>query len=220
MKTGWGILVGLIALCTAVELVLQASELNIFGAGNLRSAAYYSGAFWPGLLQSWQPNFSAQPYLMFLSYGFLHGGLVHLVSNMLVLWQLGYAVLTRVRVGGLLILYFSSQFGGAVFFGIFAEPSPPMVGASGAIFGLAGGLLAWSYVDRYTQRKNLWPVAWMVFGLVALNVVQWWVLKGQIAWETHLGGALSGWIVAMLIDPRPRAYEDDDEDDRKDDLEV
>ena len=40
--------------------------------------------------------------------------------------------------------------------------------------------------------------------LVALNAVMWWSLNGQLAWQTHLGGFITGWITAMLIDPRPR----------------
>ena len=30
-------------------------------------------------------------------------------------------------------------------------------------------------------------------------------MKGQLAWETHLGGFLTGWMVALLIDPRAMA---------------
>jgi membrane associated rhomboid family serine protease len=80
-----------------------------------------------------------------------------------------------------------------------------MVGASGALFGLAGGLLAWNYVDRFTFRERLWPVARVVLFLVAMNLAMWWALEGQLAWETHLGGFIVGWITALLIDPRGRA---------------
>ena len=42
-----------------------------------------------GLLTDWEPNFAYQPWLMFLTYAFLHGGLAHLAVNMVTLWSLG-----------------------------------------------------------------------------------------------------------------------------------
>jgi membrane associated rhomboid family serine protease len=194
----------LIALCTAVEAVLLLSDLGLVGDGRLRQEAYAWGGFWPGLLQGWQPNFSGQPVAMFLTYGFLHGGPVHLVVNMITLWSLGTAVQTRVGSRGLVLLYGASLVGGAGGFGLIAETFRPMVGASGALFGLAGGLLAWNYVDRFTLRAGLWPVARVVLFLVAMNVAMWWALDGQLAWQTHLGGFIVGWVVALLIDPQPR----------------
>jgi membrane associated rhomboid family serine protease len=141
---------------------------------------------------------------MFFTYGFLHGGPVHLAVNMVTLWSLGHAVLDRVGPWGFAGLYGASLIGGAAGFGLIAETFRPMVGASGALFGLAGGLLAWNYVDRFTFREGLWPVARLVLFLVAMNVAMWWALDGQLAWETHLGGFLVGWIAALLIDPRGR----------------
>jgi membrane associated rhomboid family serine protease len=43
-----------------------------------------------------------------------------------------------------------------------------------------------------------------------LNIVLWWAMDGQLAWETHLGGFITGWIAAMLIDPRGRNAQDTD----------
>ena len=31
-----------------------------------------------------------------------------------------------------------------------------------------------------------------------------WALGGQLAWQTHLGGFIAGWVLAILIDPRSR----------------
>jgi membrane associated rhomboid family serine protease len=123
---------------------------------------------------------------------------------MVTLWSLGVAVLDRVGPWGFAGLYGASLLGGAAGFGLIAETFRPMVGASGALFGLAGGLLAWNYVDRFTFRERLWPVARVVLFLVAMNVAMWWALEGQLAWETHLGGFLIGWITALLIDPQAR----------------
>jgi rhomboid protease GluP len=197
------ILIAVIALCCAVEVVLQLADWGIISTPRLRSLAYEYGGFWVGLLRSWSPNYPSQPYVMFLTYGFLHGGLLHLAVNMVTLWSLGQAVLDRVGVRGFILLYTASLLGGALGFALLASTLAPMVGASGALFGLAGGLLAWGYVDRFTLRQALWPVARAAGLLLTLNVVMWWALDGQLAWETHLGGFVTGWLAAMLIDPRP-----------------
>ena len=202
-KRYW-VLIAVIALCSSVEAVLQMADWQIIGPARLRLTAYEYGGFWAGLLQSWSPNYPSQPYLMFFTYGFLHGGALHLAVNMITLWSLGQAVLDRVGSRGFVLLYGASLLGGAAGFALLASTLAPMVGASGALFGLAGGLLAWGYVDRFTLRQALWPVARAAGLLLLMNVVMWWALNGQLAWETHLGGFISGWVAAMLIDPRPR----------------
>lgn len=202
------LLSAIIITCCVVEAVLQLADWGVIDAVRLRFLAYEYGGFWVGLLQSWAPNFPSQPYVMFLTYGFLHGGALHLVVNMVTLWSLGQAVTDRVGPRGFALLYAGSLIGGATGFALLASTLAPMVGASGALFGLAGGLLAWGYVDRFTLQEALWPVARAAGLLLTLNVVMWWALDGQLAWETHLGGFITGWVVALMIDPRPRYSED------------
>lgn len=199
-----GLLVGLIFVCAVIECLLTLADKGIVGTAQLRRYAYEFGGFWPGLLRNWQPNYPQQPYTMFLSYGFLHGGFLHMGINMITLWSLGRVVLDRVGIRGFVVLYLAALLGGAMAFGALADTLRPMVGASGALFGLAGGVLAWNYVDRFNLREKLWPVARAVGLLILMNVVMWWALDGQLAWETHLGGFLSGWTFALLIDPRGR----------------
>lgn len=196
-------LVGLMMLCILIEIVLQMGDWDLLPIPRFRSLAYEYGSFWAGLLWGWTANYAAQPYLMFLTYGFLHGGLVHLAVNMFTLWSLGGAVINRVGLKGFSLLYGASLLGGGGGYALFSNSPLPMVGASGALFGLAGGLLAWLYVDRYTRAERLLPVAQAVLALAAFNLILWWAMDGQLAWETHLGGFLTGWLAAMLIDPRP-----------------
>lgn len=144
-----------------------------------------------------------QPYAMFLSYALLHGGILHLGMNMVTLWSLGIGVIDRVGSVRFLGLYLGATLGGAAGYGILAETVRPMVGASGALFGLAGALMAWAYVDRFTARAALWPIARVGTLLLAINLVMYWALDGQLAWQTHLGGFFAGWVLALLIDPRP-----------------
>lgn len=203
-------LVALILLCTVIEAVLWLADRGIVGPPRLRALAYEYGGFWPGLLDGWRPNYAGQPAAMFLSYAFLHGGPLHLLVNMVTLWSLGRAVIDRVGGGGFAALYAAALLGGGVGFGLLAPDLRPMVGASGALFGLAGGVLAWAYVDRFTTHERIWPVGRAVLLLVALNAVLWWAMDGQLAWQTHLGGFVAGWIAALLIDPRPRDGADPD----------
>lgn len=208
-RSGLWVIVLIIAVCSIVELALNLAEWTGTGPSRLRALAYENAGFWVGLLQSWTPNYPSQPYLMFLTYGFLHGGLLHLVVNMATLWTLGLAVCDRVGARGLVLLYTAALLGGGFGFALLASTLAPMVGASGALFGLAGGLLAWGYVDRFSLQEALWPVARATGMLLTLNVVMWWALNGQLAWETHLGGFVTGWVAALLIDPRPRDVEED-----------
>lgn len=201
---GRGVLTSVIVVCLAIELGLSLSDAGWTPFDRLRRVAYDFGGFWPGLLANWRPNYAAQPYAMFVTYGFLHGGPVHVIVNMITLWSLGGAVLDRVGPRGFLALYAASLLGGGVGFGLLASNLDPMVGASGALFGLAGGILAWTYVDRFSLQERLWPVARAALLLLALNVVLWWAMDGQLAWQTHLGGFIAGWAAALLIDPRPR----------------
>jgi membrane associated rhomboid family serine protease len=67
-----------------------------------------------------------------------------------------------------------------------------------------GGVLAGNYIDRFITTRRLWPV-WRAIGLlIALNLVMWWAMDGLLAWQTHLGGFLAGWVAAVMIDPRAR----------------
>ncbi len=195
----------ILATCVGIEATLLAADYGLTADTRLRGWVYEYCGFWTGLLRGWQANYPAQPYLMFVSYAFLHAGPMHLIVNMITLVSLSRVVHARVGTLGLALLYAGSALGGAGGYALFGTNLAPMVGASGALFGLVGGLLAWSYVDRYTFAEGLWPIARAALLLIALNLVMWWAMNGQMAWQTHLGGFLAGWVLALLIDPRGRA---------------
>lgn len=194
----------LIVICIGLEAVLQLGDAGVIGPARLRQLAYEYGGFWPGLLDDWTPNYPLQPYTMFLTHGFLHSSLFHLGVNMLTLWSLGRPVLDRVGPLGFSAVYAAAILGGGLGFALLSDSYRPMVGASGGLFGLAGAILAWEYVDRFTLRERLWPVARAVLFLAALNVILYYAMDRLLAWEAHLGGFVVGWIAALLIDPRGR----------------
>ncbi len=183
---------GLIALPVLVEAVLQVADAGIFGSPLWRITAYQNGAFWAGLLHDWRPNYPGQPLAMFLSYSVLHSGLGHLVGNMLTLWFLGQRVLKKVGAADFLLLYLVSALGGAAGFGLLSLSPQPMIGASGALFGLAGALTWLEAAERRKAGLPLWPVLAVILGFVLLNVLMWLALGGVLAWQTHLGGFVAG----------------------------
>lgn len=195
----------LMAICIGVEAVLNLADWGLLQAPRLRLTAYEYAGFWPGLLRGpWQPNYFLQPWLMFVSHAFLHSSLVHLIVNMITLWSLGQIVHRRVGTLGFAALFAAAVIGGGLGFGLLAQTIQPMVGASGGLFGLVGGILAWDYVDRFITARQLWPVALWIGGLLLLSLVQWWLMDGLLAWQAHLGGFISGWIAALVIDPSGR----------------
>lgn len=199
------LLIGVIGLCTSVELVLLGNDLGLWGPARLRQSAYEYGGFWPGLLQGWPANYPAQAGAMFVTYALLHAGLGHLAVNMITLWSLGREVGAYAGARGLALIYAGSVIGGALGYGLLTSNPHPMVGASGALFGLAGALLAWSYLDRKAQGQGLWAVIRLGLFLIAINLVMYWAFRGHLAWQTHLGGALAGTGLALAWGSRAEA---------------
>ena len=93
---------------------------------------------------------------------------------------------------------------------LLADGLRPMVGASGSLFGLLGAILAWEYLDHETPREARYYIAKVILVLAVLNLLLWWAMGGQLAWQTHLGGFLAGWIAALVI-PENAAASDDTE---------
>ncbi|MDF0598568.1 rhomboid family intramembrane serine protease [Psychromarinibacter halotolerans] len=194
------VLLMIAAVCILIELVLQGADLKLFGSPVWRSRTYQYGAFWPGLLHGWRPNYAAQPYAMFLTYAMLHGGLGHLAGNMFTLLALGETVVRRVGQRGFVLIYSTAALGGAALFGLTADGPRPMVGASGALFGLAAALIYWNFVIPEHTAGRMRRLAAAIGSLIVLNALLWVLLDGLLAWETHLGGFLAGWLAAWLLD--------------------
>ena len=123
----------IIGTCVAVELALSGADFGLWASSRLRITAYENAGFWIGLLHNWHPNYSAQPYTMFATYGFLHGGLIHLTVNMLTLYSLCPLIVRRGGGAKFVLLYVISIIGGALGFAALSNSIQPMIGASGAI---------------------------------------------------------------------------------------
>ena len=200
-RTVAAVTLALICVCAIIELALPLSDLELIEAWRLRRRAIEYAGFWPGLLQDWRPNYQLQPYVMFASYGFLHAGPMHFLVNMLVLWSLGRAMADYANAKVYALVFFASLLGGAFAFGLLAPSLRPMVGASGALFGLFGAIMVWTFRTRRREGHSLRGYWWFLAAILAVNIALWWAMRGQLAWETHLGGLLTGALIAVLVRP-------------------
>ena len=128
-----------------------------------------------------------------ITYMFLHAGLGHLFFNMIGLFFFGPRLEDRLGSSGFLKLYFLSGLGGALGSFIFAFNSP-VVGASGAIFGILLGF-AWFWPREKIYIWGVLPVEsrWLV-GFMAVAALWSGVSGAQsgTAHFAHLGGFVAG----------------------------
>lgn len=202
------LVLALIAVYAGIELVLQGADHRLWGSTLWRPLAYQYGGFWAGLMRgNWLANYPGQTGAMFATHSVLHAGASHLIGNMVALAALANLTLGRLGRAEFLILWTLSAIAGAFVFGLLGPASQPMVGTSGALFGLAGVLLAWEAQTRRAEGHSRLVVlgtvlAWLA-GLVALNLGFWWLQNGILAWQAHLGGFLMG-LVWGLARGQPR----------------
>jgi membrane associated rhomboid family serine protease len=151
---------------------------------------------------------------------FLHANLLHVGGNMLFLWIFGNNVEDRLGPIKFLVLYFLSGIVGSLV-QVFTDPTStiPELGASGAISGVLAAYVL--YFPRARVLTYIAPFffvylsAFIVIGLwIALQAFQAFmnigVESGGVAFFAHLGGFVTGLIVAVLFRPRepaaPQAY--------------
>jgi membrane associated rhomboid family serine protease len=131
---------------------------------------------------------------------FLHSDFMHIIFNMWALWLFGPTIERRFGTMSFASLYLAAGLNGAALFHLVGRAGPA-VGASGAIFGLFGALIAASYRQRHT------PAGRAIFGqltlLLALNLALP-LFVPRIAWEAHLGGLIAGIVLAAAWDRMPR----------------
>ena len=200
-RGAWAFAAAVVAALALVEAVLVAADAGLFGPRPWRLLAYGYGAFWTGLLGDWQPNFPLEPATMFVTYAFLHADAWHLAGNALTILYLAPLLAARIGTGRAALAYAAAIPGGAAGFALLSWSVQPMVGASGAVFGLAGAFLQAEHSGRRRSGHATGPV-WRAMGaLAALNLVLWWAMGGLLAWQTHLGGFAAGWAAAALSDP-------------------
>lgn len=123
--------------------------------------------------------------------GFLHGSAAHLFGNLVALVILGGVLTIATGPLRMVLVYATGLFGSALSVLAFA-PETLTVGASGAIFGLAGGAL----VVGWRQRRILlliFAIGWTLYALSTTLFVP------GISQAGHLGGLVAGGIAGALL---------------------
>jgi membrane associated rhomboid family serine protease len=128
-----------------------------------------------------------------LSHQFLHGGVVHLLINMVMLAAFGSGVARTIGAGRMLFLYFLCGVAGAFTHWFFyPESTIPVIGASGAISGLFGAVLRLIAAHRRIDGgfRRVLPVAIIWVGIAVLTGFTGMPGTGgaQVAWAAHIGG--------------------------------
>ncbi|MBA4045538.1 MAG: hypothetical protein C0471_14120 [Erythrobacter sp.] len=161
------------------------------------------------------PRLAAGRFELIVLHMFAHGGLMHIGFNLSALAALGPAVMERLGPFGprsfaaFMALFLASGLGGmAAWLALNPTSTVPMLGASGAIFGLLGFLMRQPDpqempVQLLSPQLGKAFVEWfkLHIPLVALFAIP--VLLGGsnfgLAWESHLGGFLTGLLLCKPI---------------------
>jgi rhomboid protease GluP len=127
---------------------------------------------------------------------FLHSGFVHLALNMLSLYFLGsFAEVTFGR-SRFLALYLISGIAGGLAYLYFGSFNAPAVGASGAIFGLLGGVFGFAIRRGTFSTRD--PVISQLLLLTAINLFLGATIPG-VSNTAHIGGLLGGLVFGYLM---------------------
>jgi len=130
---------------------------------------------------------------------FLHVGMMHLLFNSYALFAFGMEVERLYGSGRFLAIYLLAGLGGSLI--SFAFGPNLSAGASGAIFGLLGTMVA--YFRRHRETFGAWGRQRLVnlLGVAGLNLVLGFTVPG-IDNLAHLGGMVSGAILGWALAPQ------------------
>ncbi|XP_044477285.1 RHOMBOID-like protein 1 isoform X2 [Mangifera indica] len=130
----------------------------------------------------------------------LHGGVFHLLTNMLSLLFIGIRLEQEfgfVRIG---LLYVISGFGGGIISALFLRQSIS-VGASGALFGLLGAMLS-ELIANWTIYANKFAAMLTLIFIITVNLAMG--ILPHVDNFAHIGGFLSGFLLGFVLLIRPQ----------------
>ena len=145
-----------------------------------------------------KPALANGEYWRLFSVTLLHGDLIHLLFNMYALWLAGPIVERWYGRGRFVGFYLACAAGGSAASFVFGG-DVPAVGASGAIFGLFGILLAAGRLHHPVDRQSRALVGQLGM-LILINLVFGFASGGSIDNAAHIGGLVSGlWLGALIV---------------------
>jgi rhomboid protease GluP len=181
-----------ITVSIAVINVIVFLVLEIIGDTENALFMAAHGALYPSFIIEWQE------YWRFLTAAFLHFGFLHLLNNMVILLCVGPIMETALGHVKYLILYLLAAVGGGVvsFLEMYLSGDYAVsAGASGAVFGIFGGLL-WvvirnkgKYADLNTKGILFMIVLCLYYGISTAGVDNW----------GHIGGLITGFVASIIL---------------------
>jgi membrane associated rhomboid family serine protease len=126
---------------------------------------------------------------------FIHSGFWHFFGNMITLYFFGTFLARLVGQKKFLMVYFGGGILGSILYILLGAPLSIVVGASGAIYGIAGALVVMmpnlKVFVYFLLPMRLWVVVLLFF-------VLWSFIPG-VAWQAHLGGLVAGLIAGYFF---------------------
>lgn len=177
------VIFGLIVFMTEWTSLIMPSIETLLDWGALYTPAVLTGEYW-----------------RIFSSLFLHGGVLHLLLNMYVLWYIGPMVERMFGSWKFLVLYLMAGWGGAISMLIWS-PAAVGVGASGAIFGLFGGLLAFLKVHKNEFPPQLFREKMRGLMMFLLINLLFGLSQPSISTAAHTGGLAIGYLIGLAIMP-------------------
>lgn len=153
------------------------------------------------LLLGLQPaTFLERPWTIMTNL-FVHGGIWHLVANMLTFFFFGRFLTGLIGTQGFLIIYFFGGILGNILFMLLGPPFAIVIGASGAVFALGGTLAVLTprlrvFIIPIPVPMPLWVA--VIGGFVIMSFFP------HVAWQGHLGGLVFGLIAGFILRNRVR----------------
>jgi membrane associated rhomboid family serine protease len=126
----------------------------------------------------------------------LHGGVIHIFFNMYILYIYGQDVEQAFGTARFLVIYVGTAIT-ASSLSYALPPDNPSLGASGAVFGVAGALIAYLYNRRTSTFASHHLRGMMTF--LAINFALGFMIP-RIDWVAHLGGLVGGIMLGLAFD--------------------
>jgi membrane associated rhomboid family serine protease len=180
----------LIAINVIVFLTEGSSAYTIAGSVNGSSTVFLHGLLFGGYIKQ------GHDYYRLITSGFLHVDILHIASNMIVLYWLGRLLEPAIGSRRFVAIYFVGLLAGSMGVMIYS-PHTASVGASGAIFGLMGSAFA------EAQRRHADAVRNQLVLLIALNLIITFSLP-YISVGAHIAGLVGGGLATVAFQQADR----------------
>ena len=179
----------LIGINTAVYLAELAMGGSSDGTGNW---IFNHGALlMSGSLNGQPVGIAHGEWWRLVTSAFLHFGIFHLAINMYSLFYAGTLLEHLIGRWRFALLYLASGIAGSAG-AILWSPNEITVGASGAIFGVLGGLFV-------LERRGHIATGGQIAGLIVLNLIITFTFASYISVGGHIGGLIAGVVLMLLL---------------------